>query len=152
MLPLDELDVARKSRSWMNTPGSCLCGAVRYELTQEPVWAHNCHCSRCRKSRGSAFAANLFVPRDGLRWLQGEDQVLSYKPPDAERFTHAFCRHCGSSLPWLNATHGLMVVPMGSLDEAPGIAPRAHIFVESKAPWFAITDDLPQNPGPPGSK
>lgn len=136
----------------MNVTGSCLCGAVRYELTQEPAWAHNCHCSRCRKTRGSAFASNLFVARDGFRFSQGEDQLQSYKPPEAERFTHVFCRRCGSSLPWLNESRGVVVVPMGSLDEHPGITPRANIFVESKAPWFTITDDLPQNPGPPGSE
>ena len=134
----------------MNIAGSCLCGAVRYELTQDPLWAHNCHCSRCRKTRGSAFASNLFVARHGFRFSRGEDQLQSYRPPDAERFTHAFCRRCGSSLPWLSESHGLMVVPMGSLDEDPGVAPHANIFVGSKAPWFTITDGLPQNPGPPG--
>ena len=50
----------------MNVVGGCLCGGVRYELTAEPSWAHNCHCSRCRKTRGSAFAANLFVARESV--------------------------------------------------------------------------------------
>jgi len=131
--------------------GSCLCGVVRYELTGEPAWAHNCHCSRCRKARGAAFASNLFVSPDGLRFLQGEDHLLSFRPPDAERFTNVFCRSCGSSLPWLNESRGVMVVPMGSLDEDPGIVPRANIFVESKASWFSITDELPRFSGPPGS-
>ena len=125
--------------------GSCLCGAVRYELTKEPVWAHNCHCSRCRKTRGTAFAANLFVPSDGFRFTSGEDQLQSYRPPGAERFMHAFCRHCGSSMPWFNRGHGVMVIPMGTLDDDPRFPPRAHIFVASKAPWFAITDELPQH-------
>jgi hypothetical protein len=135
----------------MSMTGSCLCGAVRYEVTQDPVWAHNCHCSRCRKTRGSAFASNLFVAGDGVRFLQGEDQLQSYKPADAERFTHVFCRHCGSTMPWRDERRGMVVVPMGSLDDDPGITPRANIFVESKAPWFTITDDLPQTQGAPGS-
>jgi hypothetical protein len=135
----------------MTISGSCLCGAVRYELTQAPVWAHNCHCSRCRKSRGSAFAANVFVGVDGLRFVSGEDQLQSYKVPEAERFTHVFCRRCGSTMPWLNAQRDLYVIPMGSLDTDPGMAPLAHIFVDSKAPWFTITDGLPQNPEGPGS-
>jgi hypothetical protein len=135
----------------MTLTASCLCGAVRYELTQEPGWAHNCHCSRCRKTRGSAFASNLFVPTDGLRYTQGEDSLQRYKPPDAERFTHVFCRRCGASMPWRNESRGLVIVPMGSLDDNPPITPRAHIFVDSKAPWFTITDDLPQSPEGPGS-
>jgi hypothetical protein len=136
----------------MSIRGSCLCGAVRYELTETPTRAHNCHCSRCRKSRGAAFASNLIVPRDGFHFLGGEEHVQAYKVPDAARFTHAFCRDCGSSLPWFNAAYGVMIVPMGSLDEDPGIAPGSHIFVESKAAWFTISDDLPQHPGPPGSR
>ncbi len=133
----------------MNVTGSCLCGGVRFELTQQPTWAHNCHCSRCRKSRGAPFASNLFVPIDGVRFLQGEDQLQSYKVPEAVRFTHVFCRKCGSTMPWRNDSRGVFVVPMGSLGGDPGIAPRADIFVESTAPWFTITGDLPQFPEAP---
>jgi hypothetical protein len=135
----------------MSIRGSCLCGAVRYELTGEPLLAYNCHCSRCRKSRGGPFAANLFAGLEALRFTAGEDEILSFRPPGAERFTNAFCRRCGASMPWRNAARGLAVVPMGSLDDDPGIAPGAHIFVDSKAPWFTISDDLPRDPGPPGS-
>lgn len=126
--------------------GGCLCGAIRYEVTQAPVWSHACHCSRCRKITGSAFATNLFVPIDSLRWLAGKERLRTFRPPEAERFTHAFCECCGSTLPFRNPARGLAVVPMGSLDADPGFAPRAHIFTGSKAPWHAITDDLPQHP------
>ena len=126
--------------------GSCLCGEVRYELTQTPVWSHHCHCSRCRKTSGGAYATNSFVPLDAFRYLQGETHLRSYKPPQAERFTHVFCNLCGSTLPFRNEARGLVGVPMGSLDDDPGLTPRAHIFVESKAPWFSITDALPQHP------
>ena len=131
--------------------GSCLCGTVAYELTADPVWAHNCHCSRCRKTRGAPFSASVFVPLSGFRFTRGEEQLHAYKVPDAEHFTHVFCGTCGSTMPWRNESRGFAVVPMGSLDSAPGIVPRAHIFVESMAPWFVITDDLPQSPGAPGS-
>ncbi|MCG8590212.1 MAG: GFA family protein [Proteobacteria bacterium] len=126
--------------------GSCLCGAIRYEVTGEPVWAHNCHCRRCRKIRGTAFASNLFVPLADFRFAQGEDLLGSYKLPEAERFTHVFCRTCGSSLPFRNEARGVAVIPMGSLDDDPGREPGAHIFVASKANWFTITDSLPQYP------
>lgn len=125
--------------------GSCLCGDVRYELTGKPLRAHYCHCQRCRKIRGSAFASNLFLPLDAIRYTQGEALLRSYKPPEAERFTHVFCPKCGSSLPFSNEARGVVVVPMGSLDDDPRHSPEAHIFVGSKAPWFTITDDLPQH-------
>ncbi|MFN2427730.1 MAG: GFA family protein [Candidatus Binatia bacterium] len=134
----------------MSITGSCLCGAVGYEVTGDPAWAHHCHCSRCRKSRGAAFATNVFVPLDGFRFTRGEDQLQSYKVPEAERYTHVFCRNCGSTMPWCVESRGLAIIPMGSLDVDPAMRPRAHIFVESKAPWFPITDDLPQHPQRPG--
>ena len=113
--------------------GSCLCGAIRYSITGRPVRAHNCHCQRCRKIRGAAFASNLFVPLDAFRYTHGEEALRSYKLPEAERFTHVFCSVCGSSLPFLNTARGVAVVPMGSLDDEPGRLPEAHIFVGSKA-------------------
>lgn len=125
--------------------GSCLCGAIGYEILQPPQLAYNCHCQRCRKARGTAFASNLFVPLDAFRYTRGEDKLESYKVPEAERFTHVFCSACGSSLPFLNLARAVAVVPMGSLDDDPGHPPDAHIFVGSKAPWFTITDSLPQH-------
>jgi hypothetical protein len=124
--------------------GSCLCGAVRYRITQRPGWAHNCHCRRCRKIRGTAFAANLFVPLDAFEYTSGEEKLCSYKLPEAERFTHVFCGECGSSLPFQNTARGTAVIPMGSLDDDPGHPPDAHIFVGSMAPWYTITDSLPR--------
>ncbi len=126
--------------------GSCLCQAIAYEILEPPHWAQNCHCQRCRKIRGTAFATNLFVPLDAIRYTRGTEKLSSYKLPEAERFTHVFCSDCGSSLPFLNVARGMAVVPMGSLDDDPGIAPDAHIFVDSKADWFTITDSLPQHP------
>jgi hypothetical protein len=131
--------------------GSCLCGEVRFALTGAPVWAHSCHCSRCRKTSGSACATNLFVPIDALVYTQGEEHLRSYKPPGAERFNHVFCALCGSTLPFANQAFELAGVPMGSLDDEPRQRLRAHIFVESMPPWFTITDDLPQHPTRLGS-
>jgi hypothetical protein len=91
----------------------------------------------------------LFVAIDGVHFLKGEDALQSYKVPEAVRFTHVFCRTCGSTMPWRNDSRGVYVVPMGCLDGDPGITPRADIFVESKAPWFTITGDLVQFPEAP---
>jgi hypothetical protein len=122
--------------------GSCLCGAVAYE-TPRPVPGPIvfCHCSRCRHARAAAHNANFFVELDRFRWLRGADKVDSFKVPDAERFTQAFCRECGSPVP---AVRQRAVIPAGSLDDDPGVRPGRHIFVASKAPWFEIADDLPR--------
>jgi hypothetical protein len=123
--------------------GGCLCRAITFRVEAPPIRAHYCHCGRCRKARSAAHAANMFVEAGGVRFTSGEERLRSYKLPDAERFTQAFCGTCGAIMPWTHS--GLWtVVPMGSLDDDPGIRPHSHIFVGSKAPWFEIADGLPQ--------
>lgn len=126
------------------TRGSCLCGAVSFVIEGQPLRAHNCHCSRCRRARAAAHASNLFLPIDALRFTRGQENARRYKLPDAARFAQVFCSTCGSKTPSLNPTTGFAVVPMGSLDDDPALHPQSHIFVASKAPWFEITDNLPQ--------
>lgn len=124
--------------------GSCLCRAVAFVVESTPIRAHHCHCGRCRKARGAAYASNLFTAADGVRFTRGEGDLTTYKLPQADRFAQVFCRTCGSKMPRINRERGYAVVPMGALDDDPGIRPQVHIFVASKAPWFEITDGLPQ--------
>lgn len=126
------------------TRGSCACGQVSYVIDGPLLRCMNCHCGRCRKARSAAHASNLFTTADGLRFTRGGDSLGTYKVPEAERFAQAFCRHCGSPMPRVNPQTGSAVIPMGGLDDAPALRPQAHIFVGSKAPWFEITDSLPQ--------
>jgi hypothetical protein len=128
--------------------GSCLCGGVTFVVEGAPQRAYHCHCSRCRKVRG-AFAPNVFFAADALRVVQGEELLASYKVPEARFFTTVFCRRCGSKMPRVSPERGVAIVPMGSLDDDPGIRPQRHIFVGSKAPWYDITDDLPQDEAAP---
>jgi hypothetical protein len=86
-----------------------------------------------------------------VRYVQGEELLTFYELPEAKTFAHVFCRVCGSSMPRLDASRSLAVVPMGSCDDDPGVRPERHIFTDSKAPWDRITDDLPQFPGAPPS-
>ena len=130
--------------------GSCLCGAVAYAIDTPPLLARNCHCTRCQRARSAAHAANMFVAADGLRFTRGEDQIASYKVPEAQRFMQTFCRTCGSPVPRIDRDRNMAVVPMGSLDDHPSVIPEAHIFVGSRAPWFTIADDLPQFEDYPG--
>jgi hypothetical protein len=86
-----------------------------------------------------------------VRFTRGEDRLVTYKVPEARYFKHSFCRTCGSSMPRLDFERGIDIVPMGSLDDDPGIRPQRHIFVGSRAAWDEIHDDLPQDlEAPPG--
>jgi hypothetical protein len=124
--------------------GSCLCGAVAFRLEGPSIRAHHCHCSRCRKAHAAAFATNLFTAAGALRFEKGAERVRSYKLPEALRFTQDFCDTCGSILPRADRARGLAIVPMGALDDDPGMRPQRHIFVASKAAWDEIADDLPR--------
>lgn len=133
-----------------NVRGSCLCGDITYEVTEPFKLARHCHCQRCRQGRSAAHATNGFVSFDGLQYLTGEEKLKNYKVPDARFFTQTFCETCSSLMPRKDAGRGIAVIPMSSLDDDPGIRPQDHIFVEYKADWHHITDELPQHrEGPP---
>ena len=132
----------------MAIKGSCLCGAVSYEITGSFKVIGHCHCSMCRKSHGAAFATWGIINPDQFRWTSGVEFVEGYESsPGKER---CFCKKCGSPLV---ATHSGKVteVVLGTVDGDPGARPREHIFVGSKAPWYEIADALPQfEEWPPG--
>lgn len=125
----------------MSIFGACLCGAVRYEVDGELRDSGNCHCSMCRKAHGAAFATYASVDPGDFRWSCGGELVSSYESsPDMGR---VFCSVCGSTL---GATEGGRIdsVTLGTIEGDPGIRPRSHIFVGSKAPWHEISDELPR--------
>ena len=127
----------------MNVKGSCLCGGIRYEVAGEFGRVVNCHCSVCRKATGAAFRTRAAIPAAAFRWLSGEDLVSRYDSSPGE--TRTFCRVCGSTLPtFFRDRPGELGLPLGTLDDDPGARPSAHVWVGSKAPWWEITDALPQ--------
>ena len=137
-------DFEREASAPGRCPGSCLCGAIRWELEGAPMLMRRCHCLRCRRARGHSHAANALVKKDALHWIEGREAVQVFKLPEAERFSQCFCATCGGKVPWFMESRGAWGVPLGSLDGDPGARPSEHIFVRSKAPWFEIHDDLPQ--------
>ncbi|MHC9083806.1 GFA family protein [Luteimonas sp. RIT-PG2_3] len=120
--------------------GSCLCGSVRFQMEGSFDHFYLCHCAHCRKDTGSAHAANLFSSAGRLQWTAGEDNVITFRLPGT-RHARCFCSTCGSALPY--AGDGMVVVPAGCLDTAPGIAPEAHLFTASRACWDRQLADLP---------
>jgi hypothetical protein len=130
--------------------GSCLCGAVAFEISGPSQRMVNCHCSRCRRGRSAAHATNVAYPSSAFRFTRGAQHVVEYKVPEARFFAVAHCKTCGSAVPRVSQERGIAIVPAGSLDTDPGVRPTAHIYVGSKAGWFTITDELTQHEnGPP---
>ena len=121
--------------------GSCECGAVRYRVADEFLYASNCHCSRCRAATGAAFKPFAGIERHKLELADGGDRLLVV---GEEGLNDTRCAACGSLLFSVVADGDYVHVAMGSLVDAPSLRPTKHIFVGSKAPWFEITDDLQQ--------
>ncbi|MEM7429594.1 MAG: GFA family protein [Pseudomonadota bacterium] len=129
--------------------GSCLCGAVAFHVTEPMKAAFNCHCSRCRRARAAAHASNGFTSAAGVTFLKGEDNLKRYKLPGAKVFEQVFCRTCSSPMPRINHQVGNANIPLGVLDDDPGIRPMAHIYTDDMAGWHEITDDTPRHPEGP---
>ncbi len=121
--------------------GRCECGAARYRVADEFRYAMNCHCSRCRAGTGTAFKAFAGIERDKLAVVAGTERLLVFGSDD---LNHTRCGVCGSLLFSVVRDGAYVHVALGSLADDPTIRPTAHMFVGSKAPWFEITDELPQ--------
>ena len=123
--------------------GSCLCGKVKFTVSNQINDIVNCHCSLCRKAQGTAFATNGNVVAKDFSFLEGEGNLSSY--PYSETQTKLFCKTCGSPILSKNTlTPETVRVRLGTIDSDINEHIEAHIFVSSKASWDKISDDLPQ--------
>lgn len=121
--------------------GHCLCGEVRFELTEPPVAAIYCHCTRCQRRSGTAASANLRVAPGSVRLTAGEELVRSYVPP-GDGAPKAFCSACGSGL-WSSdrETGEVRGVRLGLIDGDPGVRPVLRQHVATAAVWEPLPDD-----------
>ena len=127
--------------------GGCLCGGVRFEVTQPLVSAGYCHCTRCQRRTGAAASPQARIAPGSLRIVAGENLLRAYEPSDG--FAKVFCSGCGSALWSRNlADQDMISVRLGAFDTDPGIRPSYRQFVAYAAPWEAVRDDgLQRFPG-----
>ena len=126
--------------------GSCLCGAVRFEVEGEATEFYQCHCSLCRKSTGSAAVTALLVAADRVRWVSGPEH---YTFSTRSGYRVDFCKACGSPIP-NRVRSGDYWIPAGLLDGDVTARVTKHIYVGSQAPWDVIPAGVPQfEHGPP---
>lgn len=121
--------------------GSCLCGAVSFEVAGALPGPDACHCAQCRKHSGHYFASTD-VPRAALT-IRGEERITWYQ--SSEKVRRGFCGTCGSSLFWDPIFKDWIGVAMGAFDGPTGARLGVHIFVSQKGDYYEIADGLPQN-------
>ncbi|HEV8718039.1 MAG TPA: GFA family protein [Candidatus Binatia bacterium] len=129
--------------------GGCMCGAVRYECSTEPVMTANCHCRDCQRATGGAYASVFFVPRNAVK-ITGEVKYYDVKGESGNILSRGFCPTCGSRLFGKPAVMpDLMGIMAGSLDDPSSHRPAMDIYTTSAQPWDYLNPELPKFPKSP---
>ncbi len=120
--------------------GSCLCGAVVYEIDGPLRPVVGCHCEQCRKTSGHHVAATQgywnrlrFVRDAGLAWYRSSDTAA-----------RGFCKTCGSSLFWRRHDHEMVSICAGTLESPTGLEMSCHIHSQTAGAYYTLDDGLPQ--------
>ena len=120
--------------------GGCLCGAVHYRATEDPLWVMHCHCGMCRKMSGAAFFTSVGFAPETFAWTKGAPTLYR----SSAKATRGFCSRCGSVLTWEKP--GVFSVSLGSLDRPEVMRPQSHNWVTTRLPWPPLHDGLAQYP------
>jgi hypothetical protein len=124
--------------------GGCLCGAIRYRVSAEPLTVYVCHCMDCQRRTGSAFALSMFVPMDSIEITCGATAPYHAALPDGRVKRGRLCAACGSRLWGEPRKHpALAVLQPGTLDDTTWLRPVAHIWARSAQPWVTFPPGVP---------
>jgi hypothetical protein len=127
----------------MNLPytGQCLCGAVRYKVSEAPLTVYACHCTDCQKRSGSAFGLSMWVRRSAIEVIKGDATLHSSMHSNGRQRFGRICAHCGTRL-WSEPANRpeLAVIRPGTLDDTSSLRPVAHIWTRSAQPWVVIPE------------
>jgi hypothetical protein len=124
--------------------GSCLCGAVAYEVDADIGRIVHCHCETCRKTHGSAFSTVSPVPRDKFRFTKGQDMLAAFESSPGK--LRKFCARCGSHIVAERPNQPVVLLRLGCLDTKIEARPSAHIWRSDAANWYDPKDRLPEVP------
>lgn len=120
--------------------GSCLCGAIEYEVDSLDMPISHCHCVTCQKAHAAPFASTAGVMLENFRWLKGEEVLASFESsPGKQRH---FCPQCGSHLVAKRENQAHLIVRVATLDDDPGLTPQSHIWVLHDKAWLSY-DGVP---------
>ena len=133
--------------------GSCLCGAVHFEIDLPTLFCAHCHCSMCRRPHGASFVTWTGVPPAQFRITGGEDALRTYE--SSEHGRRQFCGTCGAQLfCWHETADGsppaMIDVTLASLHGEIDREPEMHVFYDSRASWTVVRDELPKLGGASG--
>ncbi len=124
--------------------GGCLCGAIRYRITGEPLCISHCHCTYCRRATGAPFITWSTLASEHVAFTRGEP-TIHRSSADVSR---GFCGTCGTTLSYQGDGHPEEIdIAAATLDDQNAVRPDDHIMVGTMVPWLDFADDLPRLPG-----
>jgi len=130
--------------------GGCLCGAVRYTCTAEPLMTAICQCSHCRRQSGGAFSVNVGIPKGSLQLTSGRPATLEDKGDSGLPVHRRFCAACGSPIvSEVEATPTIDWLKAGTLDDTSWVQPQASVWYRLVQPWVKLPETMPQFPTSP---
>ena len=125
--------------------GSCQCGAMKFEITAEPLTVYVCHCNACKKQSGGAFGMAMVVPADSVKMTQGTPKVYVKTAQSGRTAECDFCPECGNRLfHRLGAGVPIVLVKTGVIENAGDLKPAVHLWTEEADDWITIPDDVIQ--------
>jgi hypothetical protein len=129
----------------MKTPftGGCMCGAIRYKCSADPIVMVNCHCRDCQRATGTAFAASMLVPRNAVE-IVGEVKYYDVIGESGSIIGRGFCPNCGSRLFSKPPNSKLLGIMAASLDDPSWFQPSMNIYIGSAQSWDYMNPDLPK--------
>ncbi len=128
--------------------GRCTCGAVRYRLTDTPLFVHACHCTWCQRETGGPHAINAMIESDCVEILEGAPVEVTLPSDSGAGQITIRCPHCQIAL-WSHysgAGRVFAFVRAGTLDDPAACPPDIHIFTSTKLPWYVLPDGVPAVP------
>ena len=121
--------------------GGCLCGALRFETSADPVESGYCHCRICQRSTGAPVLAYVSFPVSSFQYVAGEPARYA----SSDRGAREFCASCGTQIAFRAAANPITVdVSAGALDDPARFPPQKHIYCSSAIPWLEIAGNLPR--------
>jgi hypothetical protein len=138
----------RQERRWRDeapATGGCLCGAIRYEITEPPLVTHTCHCTACQRITGSAFSSALVVAAEACRFAGAEPWPFRRTADSGRMVTRWACAECGIWLcngakPGTAPPTTFVAVRAGMLDDTSWLRLTAHFWMRSAQPWVVLPE------------
>tara|TARA_R110000868_G_scaffold158190_4_gene386147 strand:- start:2885 stop:3343 length:459 start_codon:yes stop_codon:yes gene_type:complete len=121
--------------------GGCQCGAIRFEITKQPLTLYCCHCTACQQQSSSAFGMSMLVERDGFKYTKGAPTAFEFQAGSKAAKMGLFCHECGTRIAHDTKGKPALSVKAGTLDDRATLRPVGHIWVKHAQSWMTFHDD-----------